>query len=247
VSSHLSAPLVELASAGFRGSGHFAWRFARGKLAGDPVFATILARGLLQGCPRLLDLGCGQGLLGAWLLAARAVHAGDAPGAWPRDWPAPPLLERYTGVEINPREAARARAIGARFGLAHFRIVQADVRHVDYVEADAIVVLDVLHYMERASQESVLAKARAALAPGGRLLLRVGDAAGGIGFSVSRVVDTAVALVRRRRLIRLYCRPLREWLEVLTRAGFRAEVVARYRGPAFSNVVLMGQAADVRT
>jgi SAM-dependent methyltransferase len=207
------------------------------------VFAAILAGGLLKGCPRLLDLGCGQGLLAAWLLTARALHAGDAPGTWPRDWPAPPRLERYTGVEINPREAARARAIGARLGLAHFRIVQADVAHVDYLEADAIVILDVLHYMGRASQESVLAKARAALAPGGRLLLRVGDAAGGIGFTVSRVVDTAVALVRRRRLIRLYCRPLREWLEVLARAGFSARVVARYRGPAFSNVLLIAHAA----
>jgi SAM-dependent methyltransferase len=247
VSSHTSAPLVELASAGYRDSGRFARCFARGKFARDPLFAAILAGGLLQGCPRLLDLGCGQGLLAAWLLAARALHAGAAPGTWPHDWPAPPPLERYTGVEINPREAARARAIGARFGLADFRIVQGDVRHVDYVEADAIVILDVLHYMERASQESVLAKARAALAPGGRLLLRVGDAAGGISFSVSRVVDTAVALVRRRRLLRLYCRPLREWLAVLAGTGFSARVVARYRGPAFSNVVLTAQAADVRT
>ena len=243
MSSQTNALLVELASAGFRDSGRFAWHFARAKLAGDPAFAAILAGGLLQGCPRVLDLGCGQGLLAAWLLAARALHAGEAPGTWPRDWPAPPPLERYTGVEINPREAARARALGARLGLAHFRIVQADVRHVDYVEADAIVILDVLHYMGRASQESVIAKARAALAPGGRLLLRVGDAAAGIGFTVSRVVDTAVALVRRRRLLRLYWRPLREWLEVLAAAGFSARVVARYRGPAFSNVLLMAHAA----
>jgi SAM-dependent methyltransferase len=243
VSATTPAPLIEAASAGYRDSGRFAWYFARGKLAGDPVFAAILARGLLQGCPRVLDLGCGQGLLAAWLLAARALHAGDAPGTWPREWPAPPPLERYTGVEINPREAARARALGARLGLAHFTIVPADVRHVDCVEADAIVILDVLHYMERASQESVLAKARAALAPGGRLLLRVGDAAGGIGFTLSQVIDTAVALARRRRLMRLYCRPAREWLQVLARAGFDAQVVAQFRSTASSNVLLMAQAA----
>lgn len=243
MSSATCTPLVELASAGYRERGRFAWHFARAKLAADPVFAAILARGLLQGCRRILDLGCGQGLLAAWLHAARVLHAGDAPGSWPREWPAPPPLERYTGVEINPREAAHARALGARLGLAHFTIVQADVRHVDYVEADAIVMLDLLHYLERASQESVLGKARAALAPGGRLLLRVGDAAGGIGFTVSQVVDTAVALARRRRLLHLYCRPLREWLEILARAGFSAQVVAAYRGSAFSNVALMAQAA----
>ena len=237
------APLLEAASACYRDEGRFAWHFARGKLRSDPVFVAILARGLLAGCPRVVDLGCGQGLLAAWLLAARALHTGGAPGVWPRDWPAPPFLESYIGVEINPREAARARAVGARFGLAHFSIVQADVRHVDCTEADAVVILDVLHFMERASQESILAKARVALAPGGRLLLRVGDATGGVGFTVSRIVDTVVVLARRRRLIRLYCRPLHEWLAVLARAGFSAEVAARQRGSAFSNVVLVAQAA----
>jgi len=243
VSATESAPLIEAASACYRDSGRFAWYFARSKLAGDAVFTTILARGLLERCPRILDLGCGQGLLAAWLIGARAVHTGVAPGAWPNDWPAPPQLESYTGVEINPREAARARAAGAHFGHVRVTIVQGDVRHVEYVEADAIVILDVLHYLDRVSQDSVLAKARSALAPGGRLVLRVGDAAGGIGFTVSRIVDTAVALARRRRLIRLYCRPVREWLQVLARAGFSARIVDASRGTAFSNVLLTAQTA----
>ncbi len=237
------APLVEAASACYRDSGRFGWHFARGKLAGDPVFTAILARGLLEGCPRILDLGCGQGLLAAWLLAARARYSSAAPGSWPSEWPAPPLLTRYTGVEINPREAARARAAGAHLALAHFRIVEADVRHADYVESDAIVVLDLLHYLDTASQQRVLAKARAALAPGGRLLLRVGDAAGGIGFAVSQVVDTVVVLARRRRLMRLNCHPLPVWLEVFVHAGFSARVVDEIRGAASSNIVLMAHAA----
>jgi SAM-dependent methyltransferase len=241
VSSRSPASLVDAASACYRDSGRFAWHFARGKLAGDPVFTAILAQGLLEGHARVLDLGCGQGLLAAWLLAARAGY--EASGTWPQGWPAPPHLDRYTGVEINPHEAARACAAGARYGAARISIVQADVRHVDYAEADAIVMLDVLHYMDRASQESVLAKARCALAPGGRLLLRVGDAAGGAGFTVSQLVDTAVAFARHRRPIRLHCRPLREWLEVLAHAGFSARVVTRSHGAAFSNVLLLAQAA----
>jgi SAM-dependent methyltransferase len=243
VNSTTCTPLVEAASACYRDSGRFGWHFARGKLAGDPLLTAILARGLLEGCPRILDLGCGQGLLAAWLLAARALYSGAAPGTWPREWPAPPLLTHYTGVEINPREAARARAAGARLALAHFRIVEADVCHADYVESDAIVILDVLHYLDSASQERVLAKARAALAPGGRLLLRVGDAAGGIGFTVGQIVDTVVVLARRRRLTRLTCHPLPVWLEALLHAGFNARIVAESRGAAFSNIVLMARAA----
>ncbi|GAC1457901.1 MAG: hypothetical protein PVSMB6_16620 [Steroidobacteraceae bacterium] len=234
--------LVTAASACYRDGGRFGWHFARGKLTGDPVFAAILARGLLQGCPRVLDLGCGQGLLAAWLLAARSLHAGTAAG-WPCEWPAPPALAGYTGIEINPREVARARAAGAHLALAHFRIVQGDVREVEYVAADAIVMLDVLHYLDPAAQETVLARARTALAPAGRLLLRVGDTAGGVGFTLSRVVDTTVALARRRRLVRLNCRPLRGWLELLARTGFGARVVAENRGATFSNVVLMAEVA----
>lgn len=51
--------------------GRFAYHFARGKLGGDPVFLALLERGLLSDRARILDLGCGQGLLAAWLLAAR--------------------------------------------------------------------------------------------------------------------------------------------------------------------------------
>ena len=206
------------------------------------MFTTILAQGLLDGCAQVLDLGCGQGLLAAWLFAARAVY--QTAGAWPQGWPAPPHLDRYTGVEINAHEAARARAAGARLGATRCLIVQGDVRHVDYAQADAIVILDVLHYLDRASQESVLARARSVLAPGGRLLLRVGDAAGGAGFTASRVVDTVVALARHHRLIRLHCRPLHEWLAVLARAGFSARAVDANRGAAFSNVVLLAQPAS---
>ena len=240
--SQAPASLVDAASECYRDSGRFTWHFARGKLGGDPVFTTILAQGLLNGFAHVLDLGCGQGLLAAWLFAARDAY--ETPGAWPQGWPAPPHLDRYTGVEINAHEAARAHTAGARLGATRCLIVQGDVRHVDYPEADAIVILDVLHYMDRASQESVLARARSVLAPGGRLLLRVGNAAGGAGFTAGRVVDTMVALARHHRLIRLHCRPVHEWLAVLARAGVSARAVAENRGAAFSNVVLLAQPAS---
>ncbi|MBP8265445.1 MAG: methyltransferase type 11, partial [Zoogloea sp.] len=58
------------AAAAYRRAGPWAYRFALGKLSGDPLFAALLAPGLLPARARYLDLGCGQGLLAAWLLAA---------------------------------------------------------------------------------------------------------------------------------------------------------------------------------
>jgi SAM-dependent methyltransferase len=229
------AALIESASAPYRAAGRFAWHFARGKLRGDPVYAALLAQGLLAGRARVLDLGCGQGLLAAWLLAARDL---DAAGGWPPGWPPAPQPRSLLGVEINPCEVERARtALGAR---AH--IVQGDFRHVDYPAADAIVMLDVLHYNDYAAQETALARARAALAAGGVLLLRIGNADGGVRFELGKAFDRIVALARRGCLLRLWCRPLREWLALLERLGFRVRAVPMGTGTAFSNFLLIGEA-----
>jgi SAM-dependent methyltransferase len=228
------AALVDAASAPYRAAGRFAWHFARGKLAGDPAFAAILRHGLLADSVRILDLGCGQGLLAAWLLAAQAAQLA---GRWPREWPPAPAPAELHGIDINPREVARARtALGTRA-----RIVQGDIRHVDYGSVDAIVILDVLHFTDYVSQEAVLRRARAALAPRGVLLLRVGDAEGGVGFALGKLLDRIVTLVRRHALPQLACRPAREWRALLTQLGFLTEALPMSRGTPFANVLLVGR------
>jgi SAM-dependent methyltransferase len=228
------AALIEAASAPYRRAGRFAWHFARGKLRGDPAFAAILREGLLTDSTCVLDLGCGQGLLAAWLLAAAAAQRA---GSWPRDWPRPPALAHLTGVDVNASEVARARAaLGAAGEFLH-----GDIRHVDYGPVDAIVILDVLHFTDYDAQEAVLRRARAALGARGVLLLRVADAEGGFGFVLSTLVDRAVALARRRRLLKLFCRPLREWQVLLTGLGFKTQALPMSAGTPFANMLLVGR------
>lgn len=233
--------LINAASAYYRRAGRFAWHFARGKLARDPAFRAILEQGLLAGRERLLDLGAGQGLLAAWLLAGRACATSGNGAAWPRHWPPAPPLRSYVGVEINAQEVRRARCAFALDPGALVEIIHGDIRDVDYGTPDAVVILDVLHYNDYASQEDILRRVRAALGPGGLLLMRVGDAEGGLGFTLSKAVDRTVALARRGRWRALKCRPLKEWQRLLAGLGFRTRTVSVGGGAAFANTLLCAE------
>ena len=58
------------AAARYRPTGRGPYYFARGKLSGDPVFAALLRDGLIKDAARIVDVGCGLGVLAAWLAAA---------------------------------------------------------------------------------------------------------------------------------------------------------------------------------
>lgn len=210
--------LLDRASAPYRPAGHYAWHFARGKLGLDPVFRHLVDAGLVPAGARVLDLGCGQGLLGSLLQVCGPV--------------------RYTGIELQARDAERARvALGASSGAA---IVCGDVRTQDFPASDTVVLLDVLHYLPAAAQEAVLARACAALAPGGRLLLRVGDAEARRGYAVSRWVDRVVSGLRRGAPP-VQGRPVSAWTERLRVLGLQVEARPMGQGTLFANVLLVAQ------
>ena len=227
--------LARAAAEPYRKAGFFARKFAYGKLTGDPSYMGILERGLLPGGDRILDLGCGQGLVAAWLSAARAMA--DS-GAWPSTLPIPPRFAHYTGVELMETDVAWARrALGDR---AEF--VAGDLRAVDFGTTDAVIILDVLHYMDIAAQDAVLERIRAALQPtSGRLLLRIGDAAGGWRFAFSRVVDHVVTSLRGHRLGALYCRTVADWTSKLQSMGFTVDAHPMSEGTLFANVLLVAR------
>lgn len=227
-----SGYLVASAAAPYRAVGRFAWHFARGKLRGDPAFAGVLERGLIPAGNRLLDLGCGQGLLASWLLAARFHYDG---GDWPAGWPAPPRIARIDGIELMPRDVARAQA--ALGDAACF--IAGDIRDREFGKADAVVILDVLHYLSIPEQDAVLERVREALRPAGTLLLRIGDANGGWGFRWSTWVDHASMFARGHGYVRLYCRRLAEWTDALARLGFRVQPVPMSAGTPYANVLLV--------
>ena len=229
-------PLVEAASAPYRSAGRFAWHFARGKLGMDPVFPHLLSNGLIAPGARVLDIGCGQGLLASLLQEAGAR---SLQGQWPAGWAHAPLNARVTGIELMPRDVARAKA--ALGDSAEF--VCGVMRHTPFPSVDAVVILDVLHYISIEEQDDVLARVRRALPAGGLLLLRVGDAAARRRFITSQWVDRVVTFVRGHRVMPQFCRTLTQWVAQLQSLGFEVQSRPMSQGTPFANVLLVARVA----
>ena len=94
------------ACAPYRQAGRFAWHWSRGKLGRDPVFRGLLTRGELPAQARVLDIGCGQGLLASLLQACADQQAA---GRWPLAWPVAASARSYTGLELMATDVARGQ------------------------------------------------------------------------------------------------------------------------------------------
>ena len=238
--------LHDAASAPYRQSGRFAWHWARGKLGHDPVFRGMLQRGDLPAAARVVDIGCGQGLVASLLLACRHMQQR---GAWPAAWPAQASAQAYTGIELMARDVKRGQAALAPLSTPAFapQFVCADMRKAALPPCDVVVILDVLHYVDHSAQVQVLQRVHQALCaePGpqpGRLLLRVGDAASTRGFAISQWVDRVVTGVRGHRVPPTWGRPLAQWQSLLQDLGFKPlRSVPQSQGTPFANVLLVAE------
>lgn len=229
--------LHRAASAPYRKAGRFAWHWARGKLARDPAFRALLQRGLLPHGARVVDIGCGPALLASLLQACGDLQAR---GGWPAAWPGLPSASAYTGIELLPREVARACAALAAAPLAP-QVQQADMRDATLPPCNVVVMLDVVHYIDPAAQAVLLQRVRDALrhAQPGRLLLRVADDSQRQRYRLTQWTDRVIFTLRGHRGARTWGRPLAGWTELLQGLGFSVQPLPMSEGTLFANVLLV--------
>jgi 2-polyprenyl-3-methyl-5-hydroxy-6-metoxy-1,4-benzoquinol methylase len=125
-------------------------RYARIKLRHDPVYAVVATQ-LGQLAAPVLDIGCGIGLLGLYL-RAHGFRGG------------------YLGIDCDPAKVAQARR-SAHHHAPPLAFAESDVADLP-VFSGAVVLLDVLHYLDASQQQALLRAAAARIAVGAALIVR---------------------------------------------------------------------------
>lgn len=223
--------LVRRASDRYLDSGITAWEFARGKMSGDPVYASVLGAELAAARGTLLDVGCGQG---ATLALVAEAQQTARQGAWDTTRPDPPQFDRLVGIELRPRVARMASR-----ALEHeAEILAVDARGASLPPADVVLLFDVLHMMADDDQRRLLRAVRAALPPTGRVLVREADAGAGWRFQAVRAGNTLKALLMGRWRQRFTFRTQAGWRALLHEEGFDAHARAMADGTPFANVLI---------
>jgi trans-aconitate methyltransferase/uncharacterized protein (DUF2062 family) len=213
--------LIARAAARYLRIGTQAWETANAKLRFDPVYRQSIRRVEWPADGRVLDLGCGRGLMLSVLAAhLRLSRAG-----------APLLLH---GIDYRARMVRLAqRALGDRA-----TVEQADLNVCELPQCRVAVLFDVLHCLPESAQETLLDRLRDSVEPGGWLLLREANAAGGARFAAVKTCNRFVAFLQGRWDRQFHFRTAQGWLDLLARFGFAADAIPNDEATPFANVLI---------
>lgn len=157
--------------------------YARMKYRLDPVYRALLLR--IPPGAHTVDIGCGQGLLGTAL-----AELGEGRSCHGIDWDA-------VKIAVAQRAAAELPSV---------RVQAGDAREVALPPCDVVALIDMLHYYDESTQRALLARATAALRPGGQILLRETDPER--GSERTRFFERLMVRVGWNRAPQVHYRPL---------------------------------------
>lgn len=207
------------ADAGSRSTYHY----VASKLRRDPAMRAVLD---LAPLGDVIDIGCGRGQLGILLL-----EGGAATRVLGLDW------------DKEKVEAARAAAEGLP---ATFET--RDARGLDLESADSVLLIDVLHYMDKGAQDDLLRTAASLVRPNGRLIIR--EATTGLGWrsALTIGVENISRFVRLNVGDRILIRDVEEEIvPILEGLSMTCEVRPCFAGTPFANVLLVASKPQARS
>jgi SAM-dependent methyltransferase len=192
--------------------------YTRGKLAGDPVYDAVIAR--LRGSTLpLLDVGCGAGIFAFYLRECG-------------------LEMPLAGIDHDGRKIAAANAIASRYANVSFR--EGDARE-PFAHRGSVVMLDLLHYFDDATQSRILENAAACVAPGGALIVRDAVRDGSWRYRATYAQEFFARSIRWLKAERLN---FPAWSTFAALRGFEEEIVPMWGATPFNNYLFVFRRAS---
>jgi SAM-dependent methyltransferase len=162
----------------------------------DPMFPRLAE--FIRPTGKIIDVGCGYAVPAAWLLAAY------------------PGLGFLACEPDGERARVAARVLGKS---GHVFPCPALDLPLPNEKADAVLLLDVIHYFSDSELRKLLTKMRPVIGVGGKFIIRV--TIPGAGFRVFRSMEE---LKLRCRGVRYYFRSAGQIIRILNEANFRLDV-----------------------
>ena len=183
--------------------------YVASKLRSDPVFAAAY-EAFRNSAEPIMDVGCGVGLL-PFYLRERGLE------------------QPITGLDIDDRKVRQARAVAEeRYGGRGLNFFMHDVAAELPQFSGSVALLDVLHYLAPARQQTLLRELAPMVAPGGMLLLRDCPRDGSLRYRLTYAGELFAQAISWNIGVPLHFPPR----ETIT-APFREEEFAREERPAW--------------
>lgn len=175
---------------------------------------------LINGGRKIMDLGCGDGLLTNYL----ALKSGK---------------RQLTGIDKNIDRLKLADQ-----GLKNAQFIAGDVLKMKIQASDTILMVHLLHHLPSfEAQETIIRRSKDNLKKGGQLVIVEIDRKPFLKYLLTWVVDIVIfPILFEGRLYnrRIYYRKSEEWKTLLEKLGFSVKITASHQGKPFSHVVLVG-------
>jgi 1-acyl-sn-glycerol-3-phosphate acyltransferase len=200
----------------YRYQGSFVEKFVHWKMKLDPLFPAL--NPVVPRSGFILDLGCGYGMATHWLAYSTGTRT-------------------FLGVDYDENKIRVAKRTAPDNPRIQFEL--QDIFKFEYPACDTILLFDVLHYWVPEKQQAILDRARRALRPGGKLILRDGARADDSGHrNVHRWEKFATFFGLNHTREGLHFQTDAELIDSLKRAGFVRWEIIRHAGRG-SNIMIV--------
>lgn len=165
---------------------------------------------------RIIDLGCGEGLLSNYLAIASPKR-------------------KVTGIEIAPERLMRAKK-----GIKNAFFSVGDIIKTSYPKADAIVLFHVLHHLSnKEAQEKVIEKAKNYLEKNGKLIIAEVHVGPTVKYAAAWFADHFLVpwFFEKRFYTKAFFRKEKEWISLLKKLEFKVKVTEATENRPFPNII----------